>query len=144
MSENAIEREIFIRAGIDRVWSLVSKTGFWVGEQVHFDVEASEGETVVIDTDKYGSYPVLVTRLDAPRYAAYRWASAFPGESPTDSNSTLVEFTLSEREDGVLLQFRESGFAGITGGIKKYEDNVEGWTHQLAALQSVAEGAPVT
>jgi uncharacterized protein YndB with AHSA1/START domain len=144
MSKDAIEREIFIKAGIDHVWSLVSKTGFWVGEVVHFDNTAGEGETVVIETDKYGSYPVLVSRLDAPRYAAYRWASAFPGEPPTDSNSTLVEFTLSEREDGVLLQFRESGFASVTGGIKKYEDNVEGWTFQLPALQTVAEGTPVT
>jgi uncharacterized protein YndB with AHSA1/START domain len=144
MSHDVIEREIFINAGIDHVWSLVSKTGFWVGEVVHFDNTAGEGETVVIETDKYGTYPVLVERLDPPSYAAYRWASGFPGEHPTSDNSTLVEFSLNEKDGGVLVRLKESGFASVTGGIKKYEDNVEGWTYQLAALQSVAEGAPVT
>ncbi len=143
MASNVIEREVFISAGIERVWSLVSKVGFWVGEQVHFDNEAGAGEMVTIDTDKYGSYPVRVIQLDPPRYAAYRWASGFPGQEPTDENSTLVEFTLTEQNGGVSVLLKESGFAGISGGLDKYGDNVQGWEGQMEALRKAAEQVAV-
>jgi len=144
---DAIEREIFIRADIDHVWSLVSKTGFWVGDDLHFDADAKEGETVVIDTVQYGRFPIRVDRLEPPRYAAYRWASRFPGAEPTVANSTLVEFTLVEQDGGVMLRVKESGFATQAGTQAfrdaKRDDNVAGWAAQLERLRRVAEGAPV-
>lgn len=147
MVADAIEREIFIRAGIDHVWSLVCKAGFWVGDDLHFDAEAREGEAVVIDTVKYGQFPVVVDRLEPPRYAAYRWASAYPGDDPADGNSTLVEFTLVEQHDGVLVQVKESGFASLNGALDfradQRENNVAGWELQLGRLRDVAEGAGV-
>lgn len=147
MIEDAIEREIFIHAGIDHVWSLVSKTGFWVGDDLHFDAAAKEGETVVIDASAYGRFPVRVDRLRPPHYAAYRWASGFPGADPTATNATLVEFTLVEQDGGVLLRLRESGFATLTGTPAfrdaKHDDNIEGWAMQLERLRRIAEGASV-
>ena len=141
---DAIEREIFIEAGIERVWSLVSKTGFWVGDGLRFDVDAKEGETVALDAGAYGRFPVRVERLDPPRYAAYRWASAFPGVAPTAANSTLVEIILVEWEGGVLLRLRESGFASLSGGrdfrTAKRDDNVAGWAMQLERLRLAGEG----
>lgn len=147
MVQDAIEREIFIRAGIDHVWSLVSSAGFWVGDDLHFEAEAQEGETVTIDTAQYGRFPVWVDRLEPPRYAAYRWASAFPGADLTETNSTLVEFTLVEQDGGVMVRLRESGFATMTGAPDfrnpRREDNVGGWAAQLDRLRDVAEGVPV-
>lgn len=148
MTVNTIEREIFIKAGVDHVWSLVAKTGFWVGEDLHFDLEAAEGETVVVDTDKYGSFPVRVDRLEPPRYAAYRWASAYPGAGLTEENSTLVEFTLETQDDGVMLRVKESGFATLAGEpdfrAARHADNVQGWAAQLERLRAVAEGVAVS
>ncbi len=142
MTDDAIEREIFIRAGIDHVWSLVSRTGFWIGDDLHFEMEAPEGETVVIDTPSYGSFPVHVERLEPPRYAAYR--CGFPGADPTAGNSTLVEFTLVEQDGGVMLRLRESGFATLEGDAAfreaRRKDNVAGWAAQLDRLRRVAEG----
>jgi uncharacterized protein YndB with AHSA1/START domain len=144
---DAIEREIFIRADIDRVWSLVSKAGFWVGDDLHFDADAREGETVVIDAGTHGRFPVRVDRFESPRYAAYRWASGFPGAEPTVANSTLVEFTLVEQDGGVLLRVKESGFATLAGAPAfrdaRRDDNVAGWAAQLERLRRAAEGAPV-
>jgi uncharacterized protein YndB with AHSA1/START domain len=144
---DAIEREIFVQAGIDRVWSLVSRTGFWVGEKLHFEHAAAEGETVVIDAPPYGTFPVRVDRLDAPRYAAYRWASAFPGAELTDTNSTLVEFSLVERDGGVLVCVRESGFTSIPGDVEfraaQLKENTSGWTGQLDLLREAAEAVAV-
>ncbi len=147
MTQDAIEREIFIGTDIDHVWSLVSKAGFWVGDALHFDAEAAEGETVVIETEQYGRFPVNVSRLEPPRYAAYRWASGFPGADLTDTNSTLVEFTLVEHNGGVLVRLRESGFANLNGTndfrVARWTDNVSGWNLQLDRLRDIAERVPV-
>jgi uncharacterized protein YndB with AHSA1/START domain len=146
VTQNAIEREIFIGTDIDSVWSLVSKAGFWVGDALHFDTDASEGETVTIETEQYGRFPVQVDRLDPPRYAAYRWASGYPNAELTDTNSTLVEFTLVEHNGGVLLHLRESGFANLDGSddfrLARRTDNVGGWKLQLDRLRGVSEGVP--
>lgn len=148
MTVNTIEREIFIEASADHVWSLVAKTGFWVGEDLHFDLDAAEGETVVVDTVKFGSFPVRVDRLEPPRYAAYRWASAYPGAGITEDNSTLVEFTIDEQDGGVMLRVKESGFATLAGTRDfrdaRREENVQGWAAQLEALREAAEGVPVS
>lgn len=144
MVPDQIERKIFIHAGIDRVWSLVAKTGFWVGEDLNLETDAKVGETVVIDNATYGKFPVRVEHLEPPRYAAYRWASGFPNGELTGDNSTLVEFTLAEQHDGVLLRVRESGFAAVTGTDdfreRNRSDNVEGWPGQLEKLSRIAEG----
>ena len=146
MAQDRIEREIFIEAGIERVWSLVAHAGFWVGDAPHFDVIATEGETVAIDAGRHGRFPVLVERLEPPRYAAYRWASGFPGASIATANATRVEFTLVEREGGVLLSVVESGFAGLAGTrafrAARHRDNVAGWASQLALFRHAAEGVP--
>lgn len=148
MTHDTIEREIFIQASIDHVWSLVSKTGFWVGEDLHFNIDASEGETVTIDAAPYGTFPVLVERLDPPRHAAYRWASGFPGSEPTDTNSTLIEITLAEHDGGVVLRLKESGFAGLDASqdfrAASHANNVAGWEGQLASLRRIAEAVPVS
>ena len=145
VAEDTIEREIFIRAGIEHVWSLVSRTGFWIGDELQFDVEAREGQTAVIDAAGRGKFPVRVERLEPPRYAAYRWASAFPGADPAAGNSTLVEFTLVERDGGVILRLRESGFAGLGNEVfrdARRDENAAGWARQLELLRLVAEGIP--
>lgn len=146
MTQDAIEREIFIGTDIDHVWSLVSKAGFWVGDTLHFDAEAHEGETITIETEQYGRFPVRVDRLDPPRYAAYRWASGYPNADLTDTNSTLVEFTLVEHAGGVMLRLRESGFATLDGSddfrAARWNDNTGGWTLQLDRLRAVCDGVP--
>ena len=136
--QDAIEREVFIRASIDPVWSLVSKAGFWVGDDLHFDIDARAGDLVVVETEAYGHFQVRVEELTPPRYAAYRWASAFPSLPLSDANSTLVEFTLLEREHGVLLKLRESGFANVIAThpamASMVDANTTGWDRQLPLL----------
>lgn len=146
VSRDTIERGIFIQADIEHVWSLVSKCGFWVGDDLRFDIEAREGETVVIDAVPYGRFPVRVERLDPPSFAAYRWASAFPGAEPTIGNSTLIEISLVARDDGVMLRLTESGFATLDASentrAARYADNVTGWDGQLERLRQAAMAVP--
>lgn len=140
---DAIEREILINASLDRVWNLVSKTGFWVGEQIHFEHEGKEGETIVVDSKKWGLFPVFVERLQPQTRAVYRWSSCFPGEQPTAGKGTRVEFNLEERADGVLVSVRESGFSLIDATedfrVEQVRGNTDGWEMQLAALKRISE-----
>lgn len=142
MTDDAIEREIFINASIDHVWSLVSKAGFWIGDELHFEFDAQVGETVVIDVKDYGRIPLRVERLEPPHRAVYR-TSGSPDDDPTGSNSTLVEFALEERDGGVMVRLTESGFGNLPGTPEsrdaQREENVEGWAMQLERLRSVSE-----
>ncbi|HWV36511.1 MAG TPA: SRPBCC domain-containing protein [Thermomicrobiales bacterium] len=140
---DTIEREIFIEAGIDRVWSLVSKAGFWVGDEVRFEHDVPPGETVVIETVEYGHFPVRVEHFDPPHRAVYTWASGFPNTELSASNSTRVEFTLTEQDGGVLVRVCESGFSKLDGTpdfrSRNLADNTAGWKAQMQSLRDAGE-----
>ncbi|OIK09751.1 hypothetical protein BIV60_23000 [Bacillus sp. MUM 116] len=142
MENDRIEKEIFIAAPLEKVWSLVSEPAWWVGDapgpnRVHVD-----GKRVVAET-RFGNFPVLIERMDHPNYLACRWASSFPGEEPREGNSTLVEFTLSAKDDGTVLRVVESGFAKLTTTnderMKFFRENTEGWKQQFDYLRQRAE-----
>lgn len=50
--------------------------------------------------------------------------------------TTLVEFTLSEVDDGVLLQIVESGFDALPADRRAgaFSDNSQGWAEQLKLI----------
>ena len=144
MSEDRIERETLIAASLERVWSLVAEPGFWVADKASLPgTAAKEGESMVAKNAKYGDFPVRVERVEPPKYLAYRWASAFPGEELREDNSTLVEFTLTPEGDQTRLRVVESGFAALagSGGLRRQavKDNTGGWPQELDALKARAE-----
>ncbi|HEV3359773.1 MAG TPA: SRPBCC domain-containing protein [Pseudonocardiaceae bacterium] len=137
--QDKIEREIHINAGIDRVWELVSLPGWWVGEGVDDGATfADEGEYHVVTHPKHGRVPIRVETVQPRNYLAYRWASAFIGEEPTEGRGTLVEFWLSERDGGTQVRVVESGFAALaaTDEVRQqqFEGNTEGWRFELDLL----------
>lgn len=142
MNQDRIEREIFIRAKIETVWALVNEPAWWVGDAPGPDSVKIDGTRVAAET-KYGTFPVLIEKVDPPHYLACRWASSFPGEEPTTGNSTLVEFTLTETDGGILLKVIESGFSQLTVSELEQrhflEENVKGWAQQLEVLQKRVE-----
>ena len=144
MSEDRIERETLIAAPLERVWSLVTRPGFWVAEEADLaGTEAREGESMVATNAQYGDFPVRVERVEPPTYVAYRWASAFPGQELRADNSTLVEFTLTPEGDNTRLRVVESGFAALAASEelrrRALEDNAGGWPQVLDALRARAE-----
>ena len=144
MSEDRIERETLIAAPLERVWSLVTRPGFWVAEEADLaGTEAREGESMVAANAQYGDFPVRVERVEPPTYVAYRWASAFPGQELRADNSTLVEFTLTPEGDNTRLRVVESGFAALAASEelrrRALEDNSGGWPQVLDALRARAE-----
>ena len=68
-----IEREIQIDAPIERVWSLVSEPGWWIGDgDPSSRVATREGDLVVVTTHPHGRFPVLPISAGPPQYASYR------------------------------------------------------------------------
>jgi uncharacterized protein YndB with AHSA1/START domain len=139
MSEDRIESETLIEAPLERVWSLVAQPGFWVAEEASLPgTVAREGESMVARNAEYGDFPVRVEKVEPPKYLAYRWASAFPGEDLREDNSTLVEFTLTAEGGGTRLRVVESGFAALAASEelrdKALKDNAGGWPQVLDAL----------
>jgi uncharacterized protein YndB with AHSA1/START domain len=143
MTQDRIERETLINAPVDRVWSVLTVPAFWVDSGSLAQAELREGASLLARNTTVGDYPVHVERIDAPRYLSYRWASAFPGQEPDASNSTLIEFTLVPEGEQTRLRVVESGFAALAGPDdvrrKAYEDNTGGWTEEIDGLRKRAE-----
>jgi uncharacterized protein YndB with AHSA1/START domain len=140
--EDRIEQEITIRADLDRVWDLVTTPGWWVPDNGGAEADRTPGSLTVRESAKWGRFMVETVRLEPKSYAAFRWASAFPGETPADSNSTLVEFFVKPATDGeVSVKLVESGFSQLPADRRDgaWKDNTGGWELELASLKGRAE-----
>ncbi len=141
--QDTIERSIAIAAPLERVWDLVTEPGWWVPSDAHGDTDRTPGHVVVRESEKWGRFPVEVVELRPMTYAAFRWASSFPGEDLTPGRTTLIEFTVTPKGDEVHVGVVESGFAKLdaTDEIKAQgiESNSDGWTNELASLRTRAE-----
>ena len=149
MHPDRIEREIVIRASVERVWSLVTQPGLWVttggpgDRRARLDFDLDSGALLVPEGAGRGGFQARIERVDPPWYLAYRWASAFPGEEPGEGNSTLVEFTLERVGDATRLRVTESGFAALAASEEArrqaLDDNTGGWGIELERLRQGAE-----
>jgi uncharacterized protein YndB with AHSA1/START domain len=163
MSTDRIEKRVLLRAPLDRVWRAISDPevfGRWFG--VRFDgpfvagtsVTASITGTTVDDEVAKRQEPHAgvkstwqVVAVEPQQRFAYRW-HPFAVDPDTDYDrepTTLVEFTLSETPDGVLLTITESGFDAIPEARRSasFEANAEGWAIQADLVRRYAEGLRV-
>jgi uncharacterized protein YndB with AHSA1/START domain len=148
MTEDRIEREIVIAASPERVWALITEPAHldhWFSPGGPAQVDLRSGGTMLLNHGDHGTFPTRVVKVDPPHYLSYRWASAFPGQEATDSNSTLVEFTLIPDGEGTRLKLIESGFASLVIPSDRpdasYESHSKGWPEVLGNLHRYAEGA---
>lgn len=130
----AIERTLELQAAPEAVWRALTdpeQIAGWFSDAVQVKMEkGSEGWFV---WQEHGRYAVRVEELDPGRRLTWRWARK--PETPVDQGaSTLVEWTLSPRDDGgTTLHLRESGFVRE----EDRQQNVEGWRAELAELQEL-------
>jgi uncharacterized protein YndB with AHSA1/START domain len=148
MSMDRIEKEVVLRAPLERVWRAISDAeqfGQWFG--VRFDGPFVEGASVTgvitpttVDEDvarmqeeHAGTADTWhIVAIEPQRRMAFRW-HPYPVESAGEQEpTTLVEFTLNETDDGVLLRIVESGFDKIPADRRAaaFEGNTEGWAKQ--------------
>ncbi|BBY21713.1 SRPBCC family protein [Mycobacterium stomatepiae] len=161
MNTDRIEKQVVLRAPLDRVWRAISDAeqfGRWFG--VRFDGPFVEGAavgaaiaTTVVDNEvakRQEAHAGMrstwqIVAIEPKRRFAYRW-HPFAVDRDADYESeptTLVEFTLSETADGVLLTIVESGFDAIPAARRSasFEANSEGWAIQTDMVRRYLEDA---
>jgi uncharacterized protein YndB with AHSA1/START domain len=163
MNTNRIEKHVVLHAPLDRVWRAISNAeefGRWFG--VRFDGPFVAGTSVTaaitptsIDEDVAKRQQPhagvkstwQIVAIEPQRRFAYRWHpfAVDPDADYDQEPTTLVEFTLTETPEGVLLTIVESGFDVIPEARRSdsFEANTEGWAIQTDLFRRYAEGLPV-
>jgi uncharacterized protein YndB with AHSA1/START domain len=155
MSSDRIEKQVVLHAPLDRVWRAISDSGEfgrWFG--VRFDGPFVAGTsitgvitptTVDADVAKLQEPHTGVKKrwqivaVEPQRRFAYRWhpGRPDPGVDYDREPTTLVEFTLSETPEGVLLTIVESGFDALPEARRSaaFEANSGGWAKQVEVVR---------
>jgi len=155
MNPDRIEKEVLLKAPIDRVWRAISDAdefGRWFG--VRFDGPFLAGTSVTgtitpttVDEDVAKAQEPHAGKADAwhivavepQRRLAFRWHPFGVEEGVDYSNepTTLVEFTLEDTSDGVRLRIVESGFDAVPAERRRsaFESNSEGWSAQTELVR---------
>ena len=158
-----IEKRVLLHAPLERVWRAISDAeefGRWFG--IRFDgpfvagmsVTAAISPTTVDSAVAERQAPHegvrstwQIVAIEPRRRFAYRW-HPFAVDPDVDYDrepTTLVEFTLSEAPDGVLLTITESGFEAIPEARQgqAFEANSEGWAIQTDLVRRYVEDVRV-
>lgn len=153
MSSDRIEKEVVLHAPLDRVWRAISDAeefGQWFG--VRFDGPFVAGASVTgvitpttVDDDvaraqqqhagKSDTWHIVA--IEPQRRLAFRWHPYEVEPGGSEEPTTLVEFTLAETEQGVLLRIVESGFDKVPAARRAsaFEGNSEGWAKQTELVR---------
>lgn len=161
MITDRIEKQVVLRASLERVWQAISDSaefGQWFGVRIDgafvagASVTATITPTVVDEEVARLQEPHAGTRttwqivaVEPFRRLAYRWHPCAGEEDAEDEPTTLVEFTLAEVPDGVRLTIVESGFDALPATRRSgaFEANSGGWTHQIELVRKyLALGQP--
>jgi uncharacterized protein YndB with AHSA1/START domain len=145
---DSIRRQIDIDASAEKVWSLITRPGWYVNDGTVLDdpdtrVETADDgtEIAVVTHPTMGEFRFRTIELDEPRYAAFRWLGT-PYRDATEG--TLVEFRIEENPaGGVTLEVLESGFSTLSEDpavwLKEREGNDNGWAQELVAAKTYVE-----
>jgi uncharacterized protein YndB with AHSA1/START domain len=158
MSTDRIEKQVALRAPMDRVWRAISDSqefGRWFGVRIDGPFVPGTSVTATITGTTVDAEVAEMQRphagakatwqivaVEPPRRFAYRWHPFAVEPDPKNQDyaaepTTLVEFTLSPTTDGVLLTIVESGFDAIPAARRSaaFEANSGGWAKQVELVR---------
>ena len=131
--EDRIERELELRAPIERVWQVITDPAYvakWFGGKAEIDLRPGGAAVFGWPEEGMGDFHGVVERVEPPREFSFRWMHDAGVPVGAEAVSTLVELSLSPAGDGTRLRLVESGFADGT----HRKENSEGWDAELAEL----------
>ncbi|ORW33993.1 vanillate O-demethylase oxidoreductase VanB [Mycobacterium paraense] len=161
MSADRIQKQVVLRAPLDRVWRAIADAehfGEWFG--VRFDGPFVAGQSVTatitpttVDEEvakRQEPHAGVTTTweivaIEPQRRFAYRWQPCAGDPDVDGGPATLVEFSLAETPDGVLLTITESGFDAFPEARRSsaFEANSEGWAVQTDLVRRYLESTRV-
>jgi uncharacterized protein YndB with AHSA1/START domain len=158
-----IEKEILLRAPLDRVWRAISESrqfGQWFGARFEGEFAAGEwldgtiastavDEEVAHMQEPHAGTPfrILVVRVEPQHHLSFKWHPYPPDENADVAGApmTLVSFDLEQRADGVLLKIVESEFDQIPleRRAAAFTANEGGWSIQSRLIEKyLAQARP--
>lgn len=154
MEAPKIVKRILLRAPLNRVWRALANAkefGQWFG--MRFEGEFAPGARmrgVIVPTaadpdiakaqQPYSGIPfeIVIEQMIPERLFSYRWhpGAVDPNIDYSQEPTTLVEFTLEDAPEGVLLTVTESGFDKIplSRRAKAFEQNESGWAMAVTLI----------
>lgn len=139
-----VRRTIHIAAPLEKVWHAVTEPEHisrWFGHVVLDGTgPGAEGS---ITFPEYGSVPLRVEAVDAPRMVSYRWGNDDAAGHPSDTiddTATVFTFTLEPVPDGTRLTVVETGFERTSDPVANMADHSTGWVSELDKLVALLEG----
>ena len=148
MASDSVEREILIEASPEVVWGVITDPDQivqWFADEA--EVEATPGADGRLtwkpggrggaEKDSDLNVPIRVLDAEPFRRFSFRWNNP-EGARPLESNSALVEFTLTEEAAGTRLKVLESAIDLVTtpetvAGYRSSHE--EGWGRHLGELR---------
>jgi uncharacterized protein YndB with AHSA1/START domain len=158
MSTDRIEKQVLLKAPLDRVWRAISDSGefgtwfgmsidgvFVAGTRVSAVIAPTAVDDAVAERQRPHagqSSPLQIVAVEPNRRLAFRW-NPLSGTAYAEL-TTLVEFTLTEVDGGVLLEIVESGFDALPQDKRtsSFEANSEGWSIQTRLIGQYLELHP--
>jgi uncharacterized protein YndB with AHSA1/START domain len=155
VNTDRIEKKILLRAPRARVWRAITDArefGSWFGMRLDGPFKAGEvvhGEIVPTTVDPEAAkaqepytglaVDILVERIDPEQSFAFRWhpGAVDPGIDYTKEPMTLVEFTLDEVAEGIMLTVIETGFDKLPAArrARAFADNESGWELSVGLVE---------
>lgn len=156
MSSDRIEKNILLKAPLQRVWAALSdyrEFGTWFGMKVDgpFVAGAPVRGTIVPTTvdpevakgqKPYEGTPFefWIEKIEPERLFSFRWHpyAIERGVDYSAEPTTLIVFTLEEVPDGVILTVTESGFDQIPleRRVKAFTANERGGSTQMRLIEA--------
>ena len=140
-----VRRRIRISAPVEKVWSAITEPAHisqWFGKAVLDGADV--GATGTLTFPDYGSVPLRIEAIDAPRMISYRWgnddALGAPPAEVDPEHSTVFTFTLESVGGGTELTVVETGFETTSDPSANLESHREGWDSELDKLVALLEG----
>ncbi|MFK3820702.1 SRPBCC family protein [Pseudomonas yamanorum] len=143
---NEIKRKVLLNASRQRVWDALTDAeqfGSWFGIALK-DKQFAAGRAIEAPITYPGYEHVVwkakIERLEPQARFSFSWHPyAVDKEVDYDTEApTLVEFTLEDHGEGILLRVVESGFDGIPDARRRqkaYKKNSRGWDDQMNNIE---------
>lgn len=149
--DDRIEKSAVLAAPLDRVWAAIADSGnfgTWFGMKVEGPfvtgttvcavmTGTAVDEEIAAQQQTYAGteFALQIIAVEPKKRFVFRWNPL--AESELADLTTLVEFTLSEVDGGVLLHIVESGFDLLPPDRRAaaFADNSGGWAVQLDLIR---------
>ncbi|MHC5111554.1 MAG: SRPBCC family protein [Planctomycetota bacterium] len=144
-STDCIEKQIELKAPIDRVWrALTDYKEFSTWFQVNLEAPFVTGEKtrgkITYPGCEHMTLEVLVQKMETEKLFSFHWNPLTEESIVLDSSTptTLVEFELEPVAQGTMLRITESGFDALP--VEKRDEawrrNDAGWTEQVRNIEA--------